>query len=166
MTAGRPRKPIEAHILSGTFRAHRHGDAGKTPKPLAGIPACPRHLGKVAKTMWRELVKTMGDTGVLTQADRNAMALYCSAYADWREASDELEKNSKVLTDSKTGREYRSPWCSILTEAVTRMRTFGSLLGLDPSARSRLQIEAGAKPAGVSARDRKQGLPPPDEATA
>ena len=144
MPRGRPRKPTRLHIIDGTFREDLHG--GTEPKPAAGIPKRPTHLTKPAKEMWTELVKVLGEAGVLTQADRNAMAVYCEAYAAWRKAKDEVAKDGEVLEDKKSGRKYRNPYCVVQSEAETRMMSVGALLGLDPSSRAKMRITLTAPP--------------------
>ena len=112
--------------------------------------------------MWDTLVKVMGDTGVLTQADANLMAMYCEAYSDWRDAKDAIAGTGPILIDDETGRAYRNPYCAILREAVAQMASLGASLGLDPAARTRLKVTAN-KPAGIMCRDRNESKlnPPP-----
>jgi P27 family predicted phage terminase small subunit len=95
--------------------------------------------------MWGELIKVLGETGVLTMADKNAIAMYCEAYSDWRQAKETIAETGAVLIDDETGRAYKSPYRVILNEAVAQMQSLGASLGLDPSSRSRLKINAGAQ---------------------
>lgn len=138
MPRGRPRKPTPKHILDGTFRNDRHSDA--EPKPEPGIPTCPKHLSKLARQMWKELVAVLGETGVLTLADANALGLYCEAYSDWRQAKEMIEATGAVLADDESGRIYKSPHRVILNEAIAQMQSLGASLGLDPAARTRLKV--------------------------
>ncbi len=141
-TRGRPKKPTKLHILDGTFRDDRHD--GAEPKPAVGLPVRPKHLTKHAKEMWTELVKVLGESGVLTKADRNTMALYCEAYSQWRNAKEEIEKKGAVLDDPDGGRMYRNPYVAIQHEAATRMMSIGGTLGLDPSSRAKMRIAVAA----------------------
>ncbi len=90
--------------------------------------------------MWAELVEVLGQANVLTKADRNAMAIYCEAYAAWRKAKEAVAKDGEVLTPADGGRTYRNPWCVVQHEAETRMVTVGAMLGLDPSSRAKMRI--------------------------
>jgi P27 family predicted phage terminase small subunit len=95
--------------------------------------------------MWDKLVEVIGESGVLTQADENVMALYCEAYADWRTAKEMIDETGAVVVDDDSGRLYRSPYRVILNEAIAQMQSLGASLGLDPASRCRLQIDATAK---------------------
>lgn len=64
----RGRKPIPK---SGTLAA----------TPLSALPRCPDHLNDVARKEWRRLATPLFDAGILTLADRAALAAYCVAYA-------------------------------------------------------------------------------------
>ncbi len=58
------------------------------PKPgtlartsLSALPRCPPHLDAIAHKEWRRLATPMYEAGILTLADRAALAAYCQAYA-------------------------------------------------------------------------------------
>ena len=118
---------------------------GRKPKPdgtavkVAGpaLPRCPPHLGDVAKAEWRRLAKPMHDAGVLTIADRAALAAYCQAYGRWVEAEEKL-KETPMLLKTPSGYVQQSPWLSVSNKQLELMGRYLAELGLTPTARTRL----------------------------
>jgi P27 family predicted phage terminase small subunit len=162
---GRPPIPTPLKILKGTLRADRVNE--DEPHPLAGIPVCPAWLDPVAKEKWEELVRVLGDIGLLTQADIDVMAQYCQAYARWREAETTLSQLGTKTVVGEKGRQAYKSLHAVMRHERTCMLHLSNLLGLDPSSRTRLKINgSGNKRAGVSARDRTKGPPPPASSTA
>jgi P27 family predicted phage terminase small subunit len=121
----------------------------KTPgaemQPLAGLPACPRWLGRIAKQVWKELVRVLDAAGVLTQADRNHMAMYCVACERWQKAEAKMKAKDLVLK-GKHG-AGQNPYLAIANRAMEQMEHFGAKLGLNPADRKRIKVEVGPKPA-------------------
>jgi P27 family predicted phage terminase small subunit len=111
--------------------------------------------------MWDRLIEVIGETGIITQADENVIALYCCAYSDWREAQAAIQEVGELLLDETTGRMYRNPLCAARREAVAAMVSIGASLGLDPAARTRLKIAAAPRPSPVASRNRNDQPPPP-----
>jgi P27 family predicted phage terminase small subunit len=57
---------------------------------MGALPRCPTHLSDAARKEWRRLATPLHDAGILTLADRAALAAYCQAYARWVEAEERL----------------------------------------------------------------------------
>jgi P27 family predicted phage terminase small subunit len=119
---------------------------GRKPKPHssavkvagAALPRCPPHLDDVARAEWRRLAKPMYDAGVLTIADRAALAAYCQAYARWVEAEERL-KETPMLLKTPSGYVQQSPWLTIANKQMELMNRYMTELGLTPVARTRLK---------------------------
>ena len=79
----RGRKPRPAPL--GTGRGRPAG-----PTPPDALPRCPVHLDAVARKEWRRLAAPLWKMGVLTVADRAALAAYCQAWSRWVEAEERL----------------------------------------------------------------------------
>lgn len=94
MPRGRPRKPLEQHVLEGTYRADRHGPlpSGAGGLPSGAVPAKPRGLSGEAGRAWDELTRLLG--GVLKASD----GLMLSEAAKWMGWAREVEKLLKKLT--------------------------------------------------------------------
>ena len=67
------------------------------------------------------------------------------SYSRWREAEQEVERYGLVIMDDN-GKLNKNPALTIINEAKTQMMKFGSLLGLDPSSRTRLTGAANSEP--------------------
>jgi P27 family predicted phage terminase small subunit len=104
--------------------------------------------------MWNELVSLLAPVGVLTLLDKNALALYCSAYADWREAQAAIEETGGVLLDD-AGRAYRSPYVALRDTAAAKMQSLGGELGLTPKSREKMTMKPEPK-SPMKPRDRNR----------
>ncbi|MBJ6370783.1 phage terminase small subunit P27 family [Sedimentitalea arenosa] len=118
--------------------------------PLGALPRCPSHLCAVARKEWRRLATPLHEAGILTLADRGALAAYCQAWARWVEAEDRL-KTTPMLLKTPSGYAQQSPWLSIANKQLELMGRYMSELGLTPVARERLpeQVSQGTQPLTV-----------------
>jgi hypothetical protein len=119
-----PRKPVELHELSGTFRADRHGRRRAAPKSDRPIGDPPPSLQADEAACWSEFVSD-APAGVLTSGDRWALEALARLHA-------------KSRRDGLTGAE------------LGHLRGFLSELGASPASRGRV-LPAGpaeASPAG------------------
>ncbi|SMX45617.1 phage terminase small subunit P27 family [Maliponia aquimaris] len=122
------------------------------PKPhtlaktrLSALPRCPDHLSDVARKEWRRLATPMVEAGLLTLADRAALAAYCQAYGRWVEAEERL-KETPALLKSPSGYVQQSPWLTVANKQLELMGRFMSELGLTPVARTRVAHNATTDP--------------------
>lgn len=104
-----PRKPVELHELSGTFRRDRHGQrrhAPKSPHPISDPLAC---LGPDEAACWREFVVNM-PANVLTSADR--MALECLSRLIAKSRREYAIAFDLEMASLESLLPYRAPhWC-------------------------------------------------------
>lgn len=116
------------------------------PKPKLSIikveggykrPAMPQYLTGDARTEWKRIVPILEDMGVLAEADRTMLAIYCKCYAEWREA-DELVKSLLIVTANKNVIQH--PALSIRRNAENRLKVLGAEFGLSPSSRTGLAV--------------------------
>ena len=134
---GQPPDPTKLRILAGSLWAGRSSE----PLPPAGLPECPAYLDEIAKAKWAELCQVLGETGLLTKADRDVMAMYCAAFSQWREAADMVKKSGLIVKG--TGGVCANPCVAIAANAKREMRELSTLLGLDPASRARLRVSTG-----------------------
>lgn len=80
----------------------------------------------------------MHDAGVLTIADRAALAAYCQAYARWVEAETRLQE-TPMLLKTPSGYVQQSPWLAISNKQLEIMGRYMAELGLTPVSRTRLK---------------------------
>jgi P27 family predicted phage terminase small subunit len=143
--------------MAGTARAPGRG---RKPKPtakkeLAGNPGKralntaepefsaitdidpPEWLSPRAATMWRMLVPELLREKVLCITDLHNVEAFCSAYDKWRLAEEAVQQFG-IVVQSTQGSPMKNPALTAANEAMRQIVTFGSLLGLDPSSRSRI----------------------------
>jgi P27 family predicted phage terminase small subunit len=63
---------------------------------------------------------------------------YCSSYAMWREASEELAREQGLLVMTQAGDPRRSPLIKIIRDAAADMVRYAGEFGLTPVARTRI----------------------------
>lgn len=148
---GRPRKPLAAHLLDGTYRADRHGAA--TADPFDGEPKRPRNLTGDARKFWDCTVRELIAKGIVKAVDAPALELLADLWARYRVAS-------RLLDASPTDKEARQA-------VVVFAAEFGKLaarFGLTPSDRQRLDLQQQTLSAGVDKRERRPA-PTTDQTT-
>lgn len=123
---------------------------GRKPVPSAGtlkntaldsLPRCPSHLNEVARKEWRRLAAPLHSIGILTLADRAALAAYCQAYARWAEAEEKLAETPALLK-TPSGYVQQSPWLTVANKQMELMGRYMTKLGLTPVSRMRLPAQA------------------------
>jgi P27 family predicted phage terminase small subunit len=137
---GRKPRPTALKRLDGNpgKRALNHAE----PVPPPGLPDCPEHLSEHACAEWHRLAEALHGMGVLTLADRAALAAYCQAYGRWVEAEEKL-KETPAMIRTPSGYVQQSPWMSVANKQLELMGRYMAELGLTPAARSRI-VNAGA----------------------
>lgn len=137
-------KPTSLKILQGNPGKRPLNKA--EPKPPQGIPDCPKWFlaeGHSA-AMWHRLAPDLARMGVLTLADAAALEMVCTAYADFREACDEIQQDGPTFT-AENGLIKRHPAMAIKQEAWRRVMSGLVEFGLTPSSRSKVQSQPQAE---------------------
>lgn len=151
MPSGGPRrnKPIALRVLQGNPGKRPLNDAEPTPDALDDLTP-PTWMNIVAKRHWRQVAPKLQRMGVLTEADVDTLALYCQAYARYRETLKmigDLDYDSEQFTDwePKDIAKVLSGLPVRLEKAEASMRLLSHDLGLNPAARSRLSVGKAAE---------------------
>lgn len=118
-----------------------------TPKIDQSTLRVPEWLDEISKKEWHRIVRLTRQSGIYTDLDINALAMYCKAYSRAREAYDEYRKleervkkenkDANILV-SKNGKA--NPLIRIAIEAEDQCRKWAAILGLDPVSRARIGI--------------------------
>ena len=132
---GRKPKPTALKLIEGN--PGKRPINGHEPKPSAARPTCPSHLSPTAKAEWKRLAGELHRIGLLTQADRTALAAYCQAYGKWVEA-EKKRAWTPTLLKMPSGYIQVSPWVTISNKQMELMAKYMVELGLTPSSRSRM----------------------------
>src|SRR5262245_50780201 len=120
---GRPRKPADLLKLTGHFDAKRHANRGDVPQ-VGGKPEMPDFLDDGAKAVWADVVPQLVAAGIAKRIDSPALAVLCTALANYRKAIASAPHNA--------GRWWRVA------------RPLLDSFGLTPAARQKLLIHHGA----------------------
>lgn len=124
----------------------REGNPGKrainSDEPIApaGIPDCPEFLPEAAKTEWKRISVVLDEMGLMTHADRAALAAYCTCYARWVHAEQQVAKYGTIVKSPEKGFPMKSPYLTVADQAMESMRKFLVEFGLTPSSRSRIRV--------------------------
>jgi P27 family predicted phage terminase small subunit len=117
------------------------------PAPRPAMPACPDFLSDYAREEWSRVAQTLYDLGTLSQIDQSMLAAYCTAFAHWRRAEEDLERMAQADTSThgavirtKQGNFIQNPLVGVANTARREMQRLAAEFGLSPSART--QIEA------------------------
>lgn len=116
--------------------------AASAPALPGVLPRCPPHLSDAARREWRRLATPLFEAGVLTLADRAALAAYCQAWSRWVEAEEKLAE-TPMLLKAPSGYVQQSPWLSIANKQLEIMGRYMAELGLTPVSRSRVNLPEG-----------------------
>jgi P27 family predicted phage terminase small subunit len=112
----------------------------KEPKPESVIPKCPPHLKGAARTEWNRITKELYALKIISNIDRAALAVCCTAWADYVKACNKVEKEGEVIISDKGGL-YQNPWVAIKKRSMDQVQKFYAEFGMTPSSRSRVKIE-------------------------
>jgi P27 family predicted phage terminase small subunit len=121
---GQSSTALKMRILSGAFRTDRPG----IEKLHSDQLDCPPYLDEIAKEKWAELCQALHDTAFFTQVDRDVMAMYCSAFSQWRQATDMVKKSGLVIKGASG--VCANPCVKIAADAMREMRGLAALLGM------------------------------------
>lgn len=138
------RKPTNLKVLQGTARLHR---LKREPRHPVGNPRPPAWLGEEARAFWAELMPMLVGAGVLTTADRQALALTCSALAEHQAARAVLAAGGSTYeAEAASGAilHRERPEVRVANDAWRRAMRGLVEFGLTPASRGRLDVEPGA----------------------
>jgi P27 family predicted phage terminase small subunit len=110
----------------------------RTPRPARGVPKAPPHLSKEAKAEWKRVTAELDAAGLLTRADRAALAAYCVVWARWVEAETALAAKGPVYATAE-GNLAQNPWLWVCNKALDQLRAYAVQFGLSPASRTRLE---------------------------
>jgi phage terminase small subunit len=133
---GRPRKPVESHIDSGTYRPSRHGPR-PDPDEVTPPPAKPDGLDPLADAMWDRLARQL--VGVVRDRDAAVLEQMCRWWSRWQEV-EEVLSTRKPGTNGYTQLLVASGICS------DKFDRLASRFGLTPADRAKIRAEVVVKP--------------------
>lgn len=141
MHPGTRPKPTSQRILEGNPSKR---PLNTNEPQFSGTPDCPDHLSVAAKAEWNRISVDLSAQGLLTNVDMSALAAYCTCFARWAEAEENIQKYGLVIKSPKSGFPINSPYVGIANVAMTQMLRFGTEFGFTPSSRSRITADTKA----------------------
>jgi P27 family predicted phage terminase small subunit len=138
---GRRPKPSSIRRLQGN--PGRRPIPDDEPKPKRGKPTPPKWLLGEGLNQWREVAQVLDELGVLTVADGFALALLCSAWGDYREASEIIVKEGSTyerMTAAGSTSVVARPEVAIRNDAWKRLKSMLIEFGLTPSSRTGVSV--------------------------
>lgn len=134
MKRGRPNKPAVLSLLDGNPGKR---PIKQEPKISNKTPKMPPHLNEEAKKEWKRVIKILGPSKILSEADGTILGMYCESYARWCEAAEEVKKIG-LIVKSPNGWPMRSPYLDIVDREKKNMMQYLSSLGMTPTSRAGL----------------------------
>lgn len=133
-------KPLPPELRR--IRGERQGRTGPAaPRAAAGAPECPAHLDAEARAEWDRVTAELAQLGVLSRADRAALALYCDCHSQWVAANRAVAEKGLVV-ETRLGGVKANPAVAIARAARAQMIRVLAEFGLTPSARTTLGTAA------------------------
>jgi len=118
------------------------------PKLKSGKPMPPKWMtkSKGSISLWRELATQLAAMGVLTTADRTALAALVEAYQDWLAARKVIAAEGAYYkkTSDRGGKSIAPhPALAVRAESWKRLTAQLAQFGLSPASRTRVQVLSG-----------------------
>ena len=145
---------MKSEVLDGrksklwtSCKARYRAFAQRQPQPLAPVeaPPMPDWLSPEAQAEWARIVPDLEMLGLISRLDRQAMAHYCEAAAEyrfWTLNMREFSQGQSLRGDVQTyrsGAQDLSVWRKLRNDAERRANEAGSRFGLSPLARRSLK---------------------------
>lgn len=108
---------------------------------VGGLPTRPEHISEYACVVWDRIINSMPPK-LYGACDSELLTAYCVAAGMHKEAVEELTKGDGVVK-GKNDAPYQNPWVGILNKQAQLIATLGGRLGLDPAARSSINMPKG-----------------------
>lgn len=133
---GRKPKPTAKKKLAGNPGKRALNHAEPEFSKITDVDP-PEWLSERAAVMWKMILPELLRENVVALTDLHNVEAFCTAYDNWRMAQESINKHGIVVAGA-TGGPVKNPALTAANETMRQMVTFGSLLGLDPSSRTRL----------------------------
>jgi P27 family predicted phage terminase small subunit len=124
------------------------------PEYTPGAGPAPAILDQVGAAEWERISAIMTASGVLTEADRAVLLLYCSAWSEWHKLQEQLKATGAIIR-SPDGVLYQNPILAVRNRTAETLAKMAASLGLDPTSRSRVQANKPNERPAPAVRSRK-----------
>ncbi len=133
MGARGPQRKSAEHLRINGSRI----DDGRGIALPAGTPTKPDWIAEQpeASAVWDRTIEFLADVpGLLCELDAGALALYCDAWQQYRDAAAIVARSGLVATSEKGG-QYQNPAVGVRNKSRDAIIKLGAKFGLDPQSR-------------------------------
>jgi P27 family predicted phage terminase small subunit len=134
--SGPPPTPLHIRLLKGN-PGRRPLRPEPQPEVEAKVPEPPSFLTGYARAEWDYVAPHLHRLNLLTTLDISMLAVYCTAYSRWRQATEALATGAMTVPTTE-GNLRIHPLVRIAREAGADMLRLAGEFGMTPVARSRL----------------------------
>ena len=136
-TRGPKPTPRNLRLVKGTDRPSRMND--DEPILPVTIPDPPEHLGDRETDKFREMAAKLARMRVMSDADIDALAMYCVSWIRMIEADRRVAEMGEIVAAPKTRVPMQNPWLAISNKARAECRAILVEFGMTPSSRTRVK---------------------------
>ncbi len=138
-SGGHNRLPTAVKRARGTLKKSREV---ATPVSMGGDgpvnTSPPTWLSKGAKAEWVRVVPLLDGAKLRTEADRTALALYCTTVDRACKAEQQVEREGMTIENPTTGAIHAHPLLTVAKEARAQALRYGCEFGLTPASRGKM----------------------------
>lgn len=131
------RKPAHLKVLEGVPGKR---PVAAAPQLAASMPDPPAWLPEDARQHYTRLAPILREAGVLTDADRDALADLCLCLVRLEQAEELVERDGLVVSDGKGGLK-KHPAVNAAKEYRAHLQAWAKRFGLDPYSRGALDVK-------------------------
>lgn len=137
------RKPIPTQLKVLT------GNPGKRPinlhtfAPKSKLLRCPSHLTGEARKEFNRLAKELHAYDMISEVDRNSLAMICTTWARYVECEKMIEKAAQgggngLFVKTPNGFPVMSPWLQTSNKQIELYKSLCAEFGMTPASRVRV----------------------------
>lgn len=112
-------------------------DGEAPPEMISGLNR--KEIKEHARKEWERVRKALKPSGILTEADKTALSMYCLSYGMFMEYLAQIDKFGPIIK-SPSGYPIQSPYVGLANSEWSKMKSFLAEFGLTPSGRSRINV--------------------------
>ena len=157
MKPGTKPKPTQLKLIEGN-RGKRPLNR-KEAKTIPSLPTPPPHLTADALEEWNRVAHWLHQIGLLSEADRAALAADAQSYGRWVQAERAIAKMAEkdqltggLMIKTSNGNAIQNPLVGTANKAAADMMRYAAEFGMTPSARSRISAETATQVADPADR--------------
>ena len=141
--SGPARQPTALRLLQGN--PSRRPIVMDEFRPVTAIPAMPKHLKGEAKKEWLRITAELAKYGLISEVDRDALAMICTIWSRYVVAEQIIDRMAKkspetagLFVNTPNNFPVQSPWLALSNRAMEMYKSFLAEFGMSPASRMRV----------------------------